>query len=51
MQFNVAQLLKEPVGQSRHYQIDEVTEVIDSVEDSCNIKGEVELLRTDRGSL
>ncbi|OGO03969.1 MAG: hypothetical protein A2Y60_03305, partial [Chloroflexi bacterium RBG_13_54_9] len=51
MEFNVAQLLKEPVGQSRHYEIDETTEVIDSSEEGHNVKGTVELLRTDRGIL
>jgi len=51
MQFNVAQLLKETVGQIRHYEIDEIAEVIDGTEGGCNIEGDIELLRTDRGIL
>ncbi|MFC1944633.1 DUF177 domain-containing protein [Chloroflexota bacterium] len=45
MRINVAQLLKEPVGQLRIYAIDE-----DSPEGSP-LQGEVKLLRTDRGVL
>ncbi len=51
MDFNVAQLLREPVGQMRHYHIDEVTTVIAGCEYGCAVKGETELLRTDRGIL
>ncbi len=54
MKFNVAQLLKGPVGQVRYYEIDEIAEVMDDTEDTeggCNIEGEMELLRTDRGIL
>ena len=45
MQFNVAQLLKQPVGTSRNYSINEVSE------EGLPIEGNVELLRTDRGVL
>jgi uncharacterized protein len=51
MRFNVAQLLKESIGRSRYYEIDETMEVIDGADGSCRIKGEAELLRTDRGIL
>jgi uncharacterized protein len=45
MCFNVAQLLKEPTGSSRSYQIEEQVG-----EDDINfIKGEVVLIRTNRG--
>ena len=45
MKINVAQLLKEPVGSVRHYQIDEIDET------GCHIYGEVQLLRTNRSIL
>jgi uncharacterized protein len=47
MQINVAQLLKEPVGAKRNYDIDEL-----AGENSQNrLKGKVELIRTSRGIL
>jgi len=51
MQFNVAQLLKERVGQSRSYEIEENIDVIDDAEGGSHVTGEVELLGTDRGIL
>jgi uncharacterized protein len=41
MIIDVSQLLKEPVGSRRHYELDGIGEP--------QVKGEVELLRTDRG--
>ncbi|MBI2911307.1 MAG: DUF177 domain-containing protein [Chloroflexi bacterium] len=49
--FNVAQLLKEPVGAVRRYQTDEDLGVVEGVDDHCRIQGEVELLRTGGGIL
>jgi uncharacterized protein len=49
MQINVSQLLKEPVGSSRNY---EVSEIIDITDDGGRkVDGEVSLLRTLRGIL
>jgi len=45
MKINVAQLLKEPVGSVRSYEIDETTE------EGIPVKGEVHLLRTNRSIL
>jgi uncharacterized protein len=50
MRINVSQLLKEPVGSRRRYKIDEAVEIVEG-EDSCPVRGEVELLRTDRSIL
>ena len=47
MQINVAQLLKEPVGANRHYNIDEFAG--DSYQN--HIMGQVTLTRTNRGIL
>jgi uncharacterized protein len=45
MYFNVAQLLKEPIGSSRSYQMDEGV----GMEDINSVKGKITLTRTDRG--
>jgi len=45
MLINVAQLLKEPIGSSRSYQIDESL----GTGDIKSVKGEVTLIRTNRG--
>lgn len=45
MRINVAQLLKEPIGSSRTYQIEESLDT----GDVSSVKGEVKLVRTDRG--
>jgi uncharacterized protein len=45
MHINVAQLLKEPIGSSRSYQIDESL----GTDDINSVKGEVSLIRTNRG--
>jgi len=50
MQINVSQLLKEPIGSSRSY---EVSETIDIAEDrnGVMVSGEVSILHTQRGIL
>ncbi|MSQ61392.1 MAG: DUF177 domain-containing protein [Dehalococcoidia bacterium] len=48
MQFNVAQLLREPIGASRDYDIDDD---IALEEERHRLTGRVELVRTDRGIL
>lgn len=50
MQINVSQLLKESIGSSRKYKIDET---IDIAEDKlgCTVSGEISFLRTQRGIL
>jgi uncharacterized protein len=45
MHINVAQLLKEPTGSSRSFQIDESL----GTDDINSVKGEVTLIRTNRG--
>jgi uncharacterized protein len=45
MHINVAQLLKEPIGSSRSYRIDESLDT----DDINSVKGEVTLIRTNRG--
>lgn len=49
--FNVAQLLKEPVGAVRRHEMNEDLGMVDAVDDHCQIQGEVELLRTASGIL
>ncbi len=48
MQINVSQLLKEPIGATRDYQ---VSEIVDITGDGRMVQGEVKLLRTHRGIL
>ena len=50
MLFNVAQLLKEPVGATRHFEVDEPGDILEDVQ-ADRIQGEVDLLRTGRGIL
>jgi uncharacterized protein len=47
MQINVAQLLKEPVGASRHYRIDELA----GGNEDNQVTGDISLTRTSRGIL
>jgi len=47
MQINVAQLLKEPVGAKRNYEIDQLA----GENDENHIKGRIELIRTSQGIL
>jgi uncharacterized protein len=48
MQINIAQLLKSSIGTERVYQIDEFIEINDS---NVKVKGDIKLIRTDRGIL
>jgi uncharacterized protein len=48
IQINVAQLLKEPIGSTRAYEVDDAVEIADS---NRAIKGQVNLIRTNRGIL
>lgn len=50
MRINVAQLLKAPVGATRHYDIDDEVDLTDNG-DIRKVRGEVTLLHTDRGIL
>jgi len=50
MEINVSQLLKEPIGLSRKYKIDETIDIIEN-EDEKRVSGEIDLLRTQRGVL
>ncbi len=49
MQYNVAQLLKEPIGSTRSYQLEEVLSGAGRFADQVN--GPVQLLRTHQGIL
>ncbi|MHB8576739.1 MAG: YceD family protein [Dehalococcoidia bacterium] len=51
MQFNVSQLLREPIGSRRQYVIEERFAPPDSEEPEVELEGPVDLLRTDRGVL
>ena len=52
MRFNVSQLLKQPTGATKHYDIDEPSEIQDpDLELVGPITGHVDLLRTHRGIL
>jgi uncharacterized protein len=52
MRFNVSQLLKQPTGATKHYDIDEPSEINDpDLEIAGPISGRVDLLRTHRGIL
>jgi uncharacterized protein len=49
MEFNVAQLLREPVGSSRAYTVDETCVADENT--VVSVRGDVSLLRTDAGIL
>ena len=49
MLYNVAQLLKEPTGSARQYQLDEVFSAEDRILDK--VKGDVDIIRTHQGLL
>lgn len=49
MRYNVAQLLKEPIGSTRHYQLDEDFTGADRIADQ--VSGTLLLLRTHQGVL
>lgn len=50
MQFNVSQLLQEPIGSTREYQVNEAADVIGDGK-SNTVQGECHLLRTQRSIL
>jgi uncharacterized protein len=50
MEINVSQLLKETIGSSRRYKIDETIDIDENKRD-CRVGGEVSLMRTQRGVL
>ena len=49
MEFNVSQLLREPLGSRSEYQVDEQVRTNDDM--SVDVRGDVSLLRTDRSIL
>lgn len=51
MLYNVAQLLKDPIGSTRVYDLDERLNAPDEEWGSCQVRGKVKLLRTHRGVL
>lgn len=51
MRFNVATLLREPVGSTREYQVEDETAEVDSEGYQRLVDGKVRLLRTSRGIL
>lgn len=51
MQVNTAQLLKQSIGSSRSYKINDTLNFPKEEIGECHIQGEVELIRTDRGIL
>ena len=50
MQINVSQLLREPIGSTRDYQINEVADISGDGK-GCQVQGKVNLLRTQRSIL
>jgi uncharacterized protein len=48
LQVNVSQLLKSPVGETRHFTIDDSVNILDTEQ---KVQGEVELIRTNRSVL
>ena len=50
MQINVSQLLQEPIGSTREYDIDEAADIIGDGKEH-RVKGECDLMRTRRGIL
>ncbi len=51
MRYNVAQLMKEGVGSTRVYTVDEMAALPGEEWESCYVTGRVHLLRTHRGIL
>lgn len=50
MQINVSQLLQEPIGSTREYEINAVDEIIDDSKE-YNVRGKCQLMRTQRSIL
>lgn len=51
MRYNVSQLLKEPVGATRHYEMDDFMPSPQEGAEELRVQGIVDLLRTRRGIL
>jgi len=51
MQINVAQLFKQDIGSSRSYRIDDILSFAEEEITGCHVRGEVQLIRTDKGIL
>ena len=51
MEIKVAELLKKGVGATANFEVEESIEDIDDTGNSYDVRGEVELLRTDKGVL
>lgn len=51
MQLNTAQLLKQGVGASRSYEINDDVSFPDEEISECHVQGDVNLIRTDKGIL
>lgn len=51
MQINTAQLLKESVGATRNYEIDDDLSFEEEEIDGCHVRGDIELIRTDKSIL
>jgi len=51
MQINVAQLFKQDIGSSRSYKVDDTVSFAEEDITVCHIRGEVQLIRTDKGIL
>jgi len=51
MQLNTAQLLKQGVGASRSYEIDDEVSFPEEEISKCHVRGDVNLIRTDKGIL
>jgi uncharacterized protein len=49
MQINVSQLMQEPIGATREYQLDETLTLENG--DNCRVRGDCRLLRTQRSIL
>lgn len=50
MRINVSQQLKEPIGSTRNYRVDEIIDITGDG-DSSVVQGDIGLVRTDRGIL
>jgi len=51
MQINVAQLFKQDIGSSRSYKVDDIVSFAEEDIAVCHIRGEVQLIRPDKGIL
>lgn len=51
MQLNTAQLLKQGIGSTRSYEIDDNISFAEEEISECHVRGDVNLIRTDKGIL